>query len=73
MFWFEQIICFTSYLQNFIFFTLGLTQNIYFTLKKILSTKFYPKLALLVMVKEPSEASLYKLKGSLNYAERSEA
>ena len=39
---------------------------------KILSTKFDTKLALVLMVKEPSEASLHKLKGSLNYAERSE-
>ena len=40
--------------------------------KKLLSTKFYLKLALVLMGKEPSEASLHKLKGSLNYAERSE-
>ena len=28
---------------------------------------------LVLMVKKPSEASLHKLKGSLNYGERSEA
>ena len=59
---FEQIICFTSYLQNFIFFTLGLKQNIYLLKKKLLSTKCYQKLDLVLMVEEPSEASLHKLK-----------
>ena len=48
-FLFIQIICFASYLQNFIFITLGLKQNIYFTLKKLLSTKFYLKLALVLI------------------------
>ena len=36
-------------------------------------TKFDPKLALVLMVKEPSEASLHKLKGPHNYAERTAA
>ena len=47
--------------------------NNLFHFKKILSTKFDLKRALVLMVKKPSEASLHKLKGSPNHAERSEA
>ena len=67
----------TNYLFNFLsaelnFFHTRPQAKINFTLKKFMSTKFYPKLALVLMVKEPSEASLHKLKGALNYAEQSE-
>ena len=72
-FWIVQIIYFTSYLHNYIFFTLCLSK-IFISLSKILSTRFDHKLALVLMVKEPSDASVHKLKpGCLNYAERSEA
>ena len=70
----EQIIFFLLLSAQLNFFSnLLQAKYLFYFKKKILSTKFDPKRALVLMVKEPSKASLHKLKGSFNYAERSEA
>ena len=55
----EQIIFFTSYLHN-LFFSHSASSKIFISLKKNLSRRFDPKLDLVFMAKEPSEASVHK-------------